>query len=347
MKHQTIFTRVLITGVLGVAAALAGGCTMKSQEAPPLAGPSELGTSISVTVSPDILTQDGASQSVVVVTARDANSQPIRNLTLRSEINVDGVFADFGSLSARNIVTGNDGRATLVYTAPAAPPLSVDTNTVVNIVVTPIGTDFNNSSPRLASIRLVPPNGVYVPSNLSPNFTVTPTAPQDNEAVLFEACGSSAAPCAPANNPIATFAWSFGDGASGSGRIAQHEFATAGTYLVTLTVTDGVGRSALTTRSVVVGASSRPTASFTFSPTAPRANTNVSFNGSGSFTTEPGREIDSYTWDFGDGSAAVTTGNEIVFHAFPAAGTYRVTLVVTDTAGRRSTGFSTTIAILP
>jgi PKD repeat protein len=347
MKHQTIFTRVLITGVLGIAAALAGGCTMDSQEAPPLAGPSEFGTSISITVSPDILTQDGASQSVVTVTARDANGQPIRNLALRSEINVDGVFADFGSLSARNIVTGSDGRATLVYTAPAAPPVSADTNTVVNIVVTPIGSDFNNSSPRLASIRLVPPGGVPFPSNLTPNFTVTPTAPQDNEAVLFEACASDAAPCAPTNNPVVSYAWSFGDGASGSGRVAQHEFATAGTYVVILTVTDASGRSAQTTRSVEVGASSRPTANFTFSPTAPRANTNVSFNGTASFTTEPGREIDSFTWDFGDGSPVVTTSNEIVSHAFTAAGTYRVTLVVADTAGRRSVGFSTTLTILP
>jgi chitodextrinase len=347
MKHQNIVTRVLITGVLGVAAAVASGCTMKSQEAPPLAGPAEFGTSISITVSPDILSQDGASQSVVTVTARDANGQPIRNLALRSEINVDGVFADFGSLSARNIVTGNDGRATLVYTAPAAPPVSVDTNTVVNIVVTPINSDFNNSRPRLASIRLVPPGGVHVPSNLTPNFTIAPIAPQDNEAVLFDACGNAETPCAPANNPIVSYAWSFGDGASGSGRIAQHAYATAGTYVVTLTVTDASGRSAQTTRSLEVGASSRPTASFNFSPTAPRANTNITFNATASFTNEPGREIDSYSWDFGDGSPVVTTGNEIVSHVYTAVGTYRVTLVVADNAGRKSVGFSTTITILP
>lgn len=347
MKHQNDFTRVVITSAFLAGAAFAGGCTMKSQEAPPLGGPSEFGTSISMTVSPDVLTQDGASQSLVAVTARDANSQPLRNLTLRAEINVDGVFADFGALSARNIVTDSQGRATLVYTAPAAPPIPVDTNTIVNIVVTPIGADFNNSTSRLVTIRLVPPGGIQVPSNLSPNFTMTPEAPEDNQTVLFEACGNADAPCAPANNPVASYTWNFGDGASGSGRFAQHAYATAGTYLVTLRVTDAAGRSADTTRSLVVGASTLPSANFTFSPTAPRAGTSVSFNASTSFTNEPGRQIASYSWDFGDGSPLVVTGNQIVFHTFGAAGSYRVTLVVTDTAGRKSLGFSTPVAILP
>ena len=347
MKHQNIFTRVVLTSALAVGAVLAGGCTMESQEAPPLTGPSEFGTSITITVSPDVLSQDGASQSVVTVTARDSNGQPLRNLALRSEINVDGVFADFGSLSARNIVTGNDGRATLVYTAPAAPPVAVDTNTTVSIVVTPIGTDYNNSVPRLATIRLVPPGGTQVPSNLSPNFTISPTAPQDNQTVLFEACGDPSLPCAPANNPVASYSWNYGDGGSGSGRVSQYQYTTAGTYVVTLTVTDALGRSASTSRSVVVGASTLPTASFTTSPSAPRVGTGVSFNASTSFTNEPGREIASYTYDFGDGSPLVTSSNEVVFHTFGAPGTFTVTLVVTDTAGRKSLGFSASLTILP
>jgi PKD repeat protein len=344
MKYQHIFPRLVITGAL---AAVAGGCTMKDQTPPPLTGPSEYGTSVSVTVSPDVLMQDGASQSVVTVTARDSNGQPLRNLALRSEINVDGVFADFGALSARNIVTGNDGRATLVYTAPAAPPVSVDTNTTVSIVVTPVGTDYNNSVPRLATIRLVPPGGVQVPSNLAPNFTINPISPQDNETALFEACGNPLTACAAANNPVVTYSWSFGDGSQGSGRIAQHQYTTAGTYVVSLTIFDAAGRSATATRSVVVGPSTLPTANFTISPAAPRAGWSVSFNASSSFTSEPGREITSYTWDFGDGSPLVTTGNVIVFHTFGAAASYSVTLVVTDSTGRKSLGVAKVLPILP
>ena len=104
----------------------------------------------------------------MTVTARDANSQPVRNLTLRAEIRVGGTAVDFGSLSARSIVTANDGRATLVYTAPSAPAVGVDNGTVVDIVITPVGADFNNSTSRGASIRLVPPGVVIPPDSLLP-----------------------------------------------------------------------------------------------------------------------------------------------------------------------------------
>ncbi len=145
---------------------------MKNQEAPPLAGPSEFGTSITITVTPDQLTQDGASQSLVTITARDQFGNPLPNLSLRAEIFVDGLRVDFGSLSARNLVTDANGRATLVFTAPSSPAgPSVETFTTVQIVVTPVGTDFGNGSSRLATIRLVPPGVVVPPDGLQPSFT--------------------------------------------------------------------------------------------------------------------------------------------------------------------------------
>ena len=88
---------------MAVAALVASGCTMEKQETPDLSGPSEFGTSIVVTVSPDILTQDGSSQSMVTVTASDPNG-PRRGMNLRAEINVGGIPADFGTLSQRSLV---------------------------------------------------------------------------------------------------------------------------------------------------------------------------------------------------------------------------------------------------
>ncbi len=48
--------------------------------------------------------------------------------------------------------------------------------------------------------------------------------------------------------------------------------------------------------------------------------------------TVPGHYITGISWDFGDGSAP-EEGYGMVFHRFPAEGTYRVTLVATDDRG--------------
>ncbi len=219
MKHRMI-ARVLLAGMATAAAMLGSACTMKSQEAPALTGPSEFGTSITVAVSPDILTQDGASQSLVTIMAHDATGAPLRSVSLRAEISVNGVRADFGTISARNLVTDSSGRATLVYTAPTAGSgAAVDDGTVVDIVVTPIGSDFGNSTSRLASIRLVPPGIIIPPDGLQPRFTFTPSSPGDHQGVYFDASTSTS----PANNPIATYRWAFGDGATASGTTATHQ----------------------------------------------------------------------------------------------------------------------------
>jgi len=318
--------------------ALSGACTMKSQEAPPFTGPSEFGTSIAVSVSPDVLRQDGASQSLITVTARDANAQPIRNLTLRVETVVGGTPVDFGSLSARSVVTGNDGQATLVYTAPPSPAVSPDAFLVVDIVVTPLGTDFNNNARRSASIRLVPQGPVEPPRDLRPAFTFTPTAPVDHQTVLFDASTSQ-------GTNIAEYQWNFGDGGRASGRAVSHEYDTPGTYVVTLTLVDSFARSESIAKSITVTAGTNPVAAFVFSPTTPRVNQSVNFNASASRAPAGGRIV-SYTWDFGDGSPRVTTGDAVVAKTYTLAATYTVTLVVTDQAGRTAT-VSITLPIVP
>lgn len=329
----------MLKAVVGVAAAAIAmsACTTKSQEAPPLTGPSEFGQSVSVSVNPDSLPMDGASQSFVTVTVRDADAQPMRGVTLRVETRVNGVPVDFGSLSARSIVTGNDGRATLVYTAPVSAAASVDTFTIVDVTVTPSGSDFNNANSRSAAIRLTPRGDVLPPNDLRAAFTVNPGSPEVGQTVLFDATTSQ--------GTIASYRFNFGDGGSGSGPAAQHSYSTAGTYVVTLTLTDPYGRTASTQQTITVGLGARPSAEFTFSPTAPRVGQAVNFNASASLA--PNSRIVSYRWDFGDGTPLVTVGEPTVAHAYATAATYNVTLVVTDAVGRTSTGKTNPVAIIP
>lgn len=317
--------------ILSVCAAIAASCTMKDQGAPPLTGPSEFSTSISVAATPDVLPTDGGSQALVTITAFDANGAPLRNVSLRAEIRVNGTPADFGTLSARNVVTDSAGRATLVYTAPFIQG-GVDTGTVVEIGVTPMGINFANAVTRTTSIRLVPPGVVVPPDGLQPNFTFTPSNPTESQNVFFDGTSSKS----PALNPIAAYRWDFGDGSSAAGLTANHAYATAGTYVVKLTISDALSRSAFTTKTITVGAGPVPTASFVFSPTDPVVNQAVNFNASAS-TAAAGRRIVSYTWDFGDGTPIVTNGVPVASHGYGSARTYTVTLTVADDIGRTNT----------
>lgn len=330
-----LFRRVARYGTVGAAVVAAAGCTMKSQEAPGPTGPSTYAQAITVAASPDILSQDGASQSQVTVTARGPNGEPLQNLSMNVELRVDGALADFGSLSARNVVTGSDGRGTFVYTAPMSPALSVRESTDVTIMVTPIGTDFANSFPRMTTIRVVPVSIVVPPDGLAPYFSFSPVVPAESQEVLFSACNDPARACAPENNPIVDYSWNFGDGGRGNGRFETHAYDLAGNYAVTLTVADEYGRSATTVQQISVGAAVNPTAVFVFSPASPGIGQTIAFNASAS-TAAAGREIESYTWDFGDGTGP-RPGGATFNYAYGAAGTYSVTLVVTDDAGKTGT----------
>ena len=310
--------------------AVSAACTMQKEQAPGLSGPSEFARAISVSITPDIITQDGASQSVVTISARGPGGEPLANVAMRAEILVNGQATDFGSLSARNLVTANDGRATLVYTAPAGPSgLTVDEFTIVDIAVTPIGTDFGNSVARLASLRLVPRGIIVPPAGMTPAFTATPNPAGETQAVVFDASTSTSS----SNSPITGYAWDFGDGGSASGRVVSHAYNRAGNYVVTLTVSDALERVAQTSRTVSISATTAPTATFVFSPASPAPNTPVVFNGLAS-TAAAGRRIVSYSWDFGDpNNTAAGTGAQ-PSHVYTVPGNYTVTLTVTDDGGR-------------
>lgn len=318
----TLRTIVAVTAAAGLLAS----CTAKDQEAPPLSGPSELATSITVTASPDTLRQDGSSQSQIGVLARGSDGQAIRNLSLRLDVTVNGVIADYGQISSKNLITGSDGRATAFYTAPAAPVDPVDEGTVVQVTATPVGTDYANAQARSVSIRLFPP-GVILPPNGTPTarFTFSPSAPVMQTDVTFDGSLST-----DSDGRIVTYAWNFGDGTAGAGATVQHRYTKSGSYSVTLTVTDDRGLSASVTQAVAVTETSNPTADFAFSPTTPLVTETVFFDAAAS-RAAPGRTIVSYDWTFGNGAwgRGITASQ-----AYSAAGTYAVTLTVTDDAGK-------------
>jgi PKD repeat protein len=152
------------------------------------------------------------------------------------------------------------------------------------------------------------------------------TSASDFLAARFDAGSSS-----DADGTVTGYAWNFGDGTTGSGRTAAHTYGAAGTYPVTLTVTDDRGATATRTGSVSVAApppNVAPTAAFT----AATGGTIGTFDASAS--SDGDGQVTGYRWSFGDGS----TGTGVTAsHEYAADGTYTVALTVTDDDGATTT----------
>ncbi len=191
------------------------------------------------------------------------------------------------------------------------------------------------------------PNKVTVPGTGSPNrllfVNVTGPGNQPPTASFTHNCGTASLTCtfngSASSDPdgtIASHAWNFGDGTTGTGATVSHTFAAAGTYTVTLTVTDNQGATGTTSQSVAVGAppaNQPPVASFTAACQSFLGLLRwCTFNSSAS--TDPDGTITARSWNFGDGTTG--TGASVT-HFYSAAGARTVVLTVTDNGGATDT----------
>ena len=310
----------------GRAAAIAlavsvAACSVDGQNAPPLTGPSGFGQTVTLSASPDQLPRDGASRSTVTISVRNEVHQPVAGQRL-------AVSANAGTISASDVITDSSGNAVVTVTAP--PSSTVVASSGMAIFATPVGTDSApTSATRSIAIALT---GVRNTTAPVPAFTMNPGDPSLLQSVVLDASGTQdeGAAC----QDVCTYTWDFGGEAQATGRVVTYQFRTARIYPVTLTVQDAAGTISTLTQNVTVVEGAAPTASFTFSPTAPAVLEQVNFSADASAVGVPGRTIASYEWQFGDG----TTGSgRNVTKAYAATGAYVVTLTVTDSAGLRAT----------
>jgi len=161
------------------------------------------------------------------------------------------------------------------------------------------------------------------------------------QPVTFDAGNSQS------TNPIVSYAWQFGDGSTANAVVANTTYSAPGVYSVILVLTDNQGLQGSANAPInIEAAEETPVPTVEATPTAGtlpspvincppdgKVSQPVTFDGSGS---QPGSfPIASYTWDFGDGSSG---DGATVTHVYNVAGTYQVTLTVTDEQGFGNVG---------
>lgn len=158
------------------------------------------------------------------------------------------------------------------------------------------------------------------------DWTFSPVNPLVGETIFFNADAVKAT----AGHTIVQYTWNWGDGTpTGSGFQATHIFTAAGAYTVTLSVRDDADQKSVISKVLTIG-SGNPSAAFT---AAVVVGHTMTFDGSASVAVGSAT-IASYAWAFGDGQFAGPSASSTVTHPYAIAGSYSVTLTVTDSLGR-------------
>jgi DNA/RNA endonuclease G (NUC1) len=149
----------------------------------------------------------------------------------------------------------------------------------------------------------------------------------EGSSVTLSAAGSS-----DPDGDALTYEWSFGDGAEGTGASPTHTYADNGTYQVRVIVTDPYGAADSATTTVTVMNVAPQVAAFAGASLLQ----GETYTAAGSFG-DPGADEWTATVDYGDGAGAqplALSGNGFTLsHGYAAAGTYTVTVRVTDDEG--------------
>jgi PKD repeat protein len=209
------------------------------------------------------------------------------------------------------------------------PPVEVTTPTVTHVFTNPgsytarvIVTDNHGLTDDDVAQVTVTGLPVNAPPIAKANGPYTGTA---NVPIGFSAAGSQ-----DVDGTITSYAWTFGDGGSGTGQSLTHTYSAAGLYTVVLTVMDDRGGTDADTAQVTVsaGPSNTPPVARASGPATGNAGTSIGFEGSAS--SDADGTITSYEWDFGDGGTAFAAN---VTHTFTTGGVFKVKLTVTDNQG--------------
>ena len=125
-----------------------------------------------------------------------------------------------------------------------------------------------------------------------------------------------------------TYAWDVGDGSTASTPSVEHQYAAAGQYTISLTVTDSRGTTVTNDTSVDAGKVVAGNLTVSIQSTTTNGPAPLTVNVTSVVTG--GVSPYSYSWTLGDGGAS---SDDSFTHTYQEANTYTVRLLVTDAAG--------------
>ena len=160
-----------------------------------------------------------------------------------------------------------------------------------------------------------------VSAALGADFTFDPSLPLTYERVNFTANATG-------GWPPYDFLWIFGDGYTGAGAVVSHTYTASGSFNVTLTAVDSLGRTVTVTK--MVNVSFLLATDFTSVPVFPIVGQNVTFTAVARGANPPY----TFSWAFGDGATAF---GPVVVHAYAYPAAFTVTLTASDAMGHTAT----------
>ncbi|NIN65976.1 MAG: PKD domain-containing protein [Anaerolineae bacterium] len=194
---------------------------------------------VNLTVTDSAGNSDKASASITVL-----DVDPVADFTWSPPTPLEGEVVTFSdqSVSYDSIVSwawdlDGDGLVDSTAVSPTWTYAAAG-DYAVTLTVSEADGDVDSQSHTVEVTSLAPPVA---------SFTFQPAEPIVGETVTFDASGSY-----DPDGRIVSYSWDFGDGTTGSGVTAAHSYEAAGTYSVTLTVTDNDGLSGLVSEDVIV-----------------------------------------------------------------------------------------------
>ncbi len=257
------------------------------------------------------------SPKIVSITRTPENPTPNQQVTITAKViegeaEIESVILSYqtGSSSWTN-QTMNLNDETYSANIPGQP-----VNTQVNYKIYAIDTEDNSDTSPIESYVVTIPASSPIAV-----LTYSPTVAYTNEIIQFDASNSY-----DPDGTIVSYSWNFGDQNTATGPTVSHSYEENGEYQITLTITDNENLVGGKTATQIIK-NRRPIAAI--SVTEPiQENKSTLFDATQSYDSDG--TIISYTWSFGDGTAASGT---TATHSFTDAGVYSVTLAVEDNDG--------------